>query len=352
MTPSGAPHAESAPTGPPRSAPLDPSELLNLGTPIARVLLVVIVLAQVVFAVGSLSVMAHPALVIAALMVFAGAAVVLGNAGTGQFPRLLTVVVVGAGVLVTVLVEAGLPVAGGLGYAGWHFGAVTWLAFFLAFRGRVAAGWVLLALMFAITVVWTVTVGRGPLDAVDLCIRHAGTLLMATLFRVLLTRGARRLDDVRQERLARAAAAAASAAEIDERGRQAVQLAADARPVLARIARGEYLDAESRREFMLVEASLRDALRGRELATPAIAAAATAARSRGAEVVLLDDRSDELPPADAALVEAAVVDELRSLADGRLTVRLLPAGRELVATIVRDDRDGHRRRDFAPSPTA
>lgn len=333
-----------------RPGPLDPSELLNLGTPVARVLLVVIVLTQVVFAVGSLAVMSHPAWVVAALLCFAGAAVVLATAGTGQFPRLLTVVVVGAGVLVTILVEAALPIAGGLGYAGWHFGAVTWLAFFLAFRGRVAAAWILLALMFAVTVVWTVAVGRGPLDAVDLCIRHAGTLLMATLFRVLLTRGARRIDAVRDERLARAAVAAASATEIEERGRQAAQLAADARPVLARIARGDYLDATSRREFTLVEASLRDALRGRELATPAIAAAAGIARSRGAEVVLLDDRAEELSAADAALIEAAVVRELESLVDGRLTVRLLPAGRELVATLVRDDRDGRSRRDFASAP--
>lgn len=324
----------------------DPSEFLYLGSPVARALLAVIVLTQVVFAAFSLDVMAYPALDVIALIIFAAAATLLANPRRGPFPLSLTAAVIAAGAVVTALVEAGLP-DGWPGYAAWNFGAVTWLAFFLAFRGRIAAAWICLLAMFLVTLVWAVIVGRGPLDAVDLTIRHVGTLLIATLFRILLTRGAQRVSAFRRERISLAASEAASETMIVERNQQASQLAGEARPVLVDVARGEYLKVEETRRCLLLEAALRDALRGRELATPEISAAAGAARARGAEVVLLDDRAEELPAEDAALIVPAVVSELETLIDGRITVRLLPVGRDVIATVVRDDPQGYRRRDFA-----
>lgn len=92
---------------------------------------------------------------------------------------------------------------------------------------------------------------------------------------------------------------------------------------------------------------MRDTLRGGGLKSPDIAAAARNARLRGAAVILLDDRNDQLDAASSAVVESAVLAELETLHEGSVTVRLLPPGREIMATIVRND--GQRRRIDIPA---
>jgi hypothetical protein len=61
--------------------------------------------------------------------------------------------------------------------------------------------------------------------------------------------------------------------------------------------------------------------------------------------VLLDDRNDPLDAENTSSVQAAVLAELGTLVEGSLTVRLLPAGRDVVATIVRND-EARRRIDI------
>jgi len=324
----------------------DASSLLRLGQLPARLFVLFIIGSVLVFALPSLDTVKDPWPVIAGIALFVVGAFIMARPFPDPFPLPWALVTVALVVAVTVLVVFNLPEAGHPGYATWNFGAVNWLLFFLTFRGRPALGWFGFTLMSAITVGWAVIVGRGVIEGLYFVVFHAGTLLMGTLFGILLRRAAERITALQQEQVAQAAGEAAALTELREREVQAAQLNSEARAVLERIAAGDYLAPEEQRGFELLEASLRDTLRGGGLKSPEVAVAARAARLRGAAVILLDDRNDQLDAASSAVVESAVLAELATLDAGSVTVRLLPAGREVVATIVRND--GQRRRIDIP----
>jgi len=325
----------------------DPSTMLRLGSAGAHVILGLIIGTQVLFAALSVGSYKEPWLVGLALIAFVPGAVLLSWPHPDPFPLTWTIAVLFSGVVTNVLVEWNLPDEGWPGYASWNFGAVTWLSFFLAFRGRIGAGWIGLGLMTIVTLAWAISVGRGPLDAVDMVVRHAGTLLMATLFSILLSRTSARITALHEERRMQVASEAASNAEIREREIQAGQLNGEARRALEDIAAGGHRDDLSRRHYRRVEASLRDALRGGALATPLIAEAAQTARVRGVEVLLLDDSGGSVPPNDRDAFETVLLRELSQANNGTLTARLLPPGREVSATVVSNSTNGRRRVDFA-----
>lgn len=320
----------------------DASSLLHLGHAPARLVLVVIIGSVLVFALPTLGTVKSIWPTLAALVLFVIGALIMAQQHPDPFPLRRAWAVLGIAFAVTVLVDWNLPDRGWAGYATWNFGAVNWLFFFLTFRGRVLLGWLGLAMMSAVTIFWAVSVGRSYLDGVDMVIRHAGTLLMGTLFGILFRQAAARITALQQEQVVQVSTEVAAQTELREREVQAAQLNTEARVVLEHIAADDYLDPREQRDFELLEASLRDTLRGGALKTPDVAAAARAARLRGASVVLLDDRNDSLDDASSAAVELAVLAELRTLDVGSVTVRLLPSGREGVATIVRND--GQRRR--------
>lgn len=323
----------------------DPSSLLRLGHAPARLFVAMIIASVLVFALPTLGTVKSIWPVIAALILFIVGALIMAQRHPDPFPLGRAYLVLGIAVAVTALVDWNLPDTGWAGYATWNFGAVNWFLFFLCFRGRIPLGWLGFVLESAVTLLWAISVGRSYLDGVDLVVRHAGTLLMGTLFSILLRRAAARITALQQERVAQVASESAALTELREREVQAAQLNREARNELEEIAAGRYLGSHQQRGFELVEASLRDTLRGGALKSPDVAAAARAARLRGAAVVLLDDRNDPLDAENTSSVQAAVLAELDTLVEGSLTVRLLPAGRDVVATIVRND-EARRRIDI------
>ncbi len=325
----------------------DASSLLRLGRPPARLMVAIIIASTVVFAVPDLGIVTSVWPVIVGLVLFAVGALIMAHPHPDPFPLHLSRLVLALSVALTVLIDVNLPDSGWIGYAGWNFGAANWLFFFLTFRGRVALGWLGFVMMAAITIVWAIWVGRGYLDGVDLVARHAGTLLMGTLFGIMFRRAAARITALQREQIVQAASEVAALTEIREREVQGAQLNLEAREVLERIAAGDYRRADDQRAFELLEASLRDTLRGAGLTSPQLTAAAREARLRGASVILLDDRNETLDATQAAVVQSAALAELATLNTGSITVRLLPPGRELVATIVRND--GQRRRIDIPA---
>ncbi|WP_169796222.1 hypothetical protein [Granulicoccus phenolivorans] len=112
--------------------------------------------------------------------------------------------------------------------------------------------------------------------------------------------------------------------------------------LLDRIATGRPMSPQERRTCTLVEGKLRDRIRGRSLTNDAIEQAIWAARERGAQVTLLDDRRswigiDEL----RGSIQKAAIDLLAGLGEGDSgTIRLLPAGRRRVASLVVGRADG------------
>lgn len=222
-------------------------------------------------------------------------------------------------------------------FAHWHLGAITIVLVVLTVRGRVRAAWVAYALLFVGTVVWALLHGLGVGAGVAMIIRHAGTLLAGTLFAVGRRRAATRLLATNTARAAAAFTQAQAIAAIEEREAQLARVNAMARPTLERLARAGEMSAAERAECLQIEASLRDAMRGRLLFVDPIIAAARSARARGVEVTLIDDHGDDTSPDLAAVIER-VTDELNTIPSGRFTARVLPQGRGDLATIVVDSR--------------
>ena len=252
---------------------------------------------------------------------------------TRPFPRTQVAVALGLSGVGAVLMFAYLPAHDEAPFAHWHLGAITLILVVLAARGQIRSAWMGYAVLALLTVSWAVETGQSAMVGVDLVSRHAGTLLAGSLFVVGLGRSERDLQVLTQNDLARARQDATTVAAIRERKAQLRRVNALARPTLLRLAEPHALTAEERAQCLLVEASLRDAIRGRCLFVPPVILAVQAARQRGVEVTVLDDSADS-PPEQLETLARTVADVLDTIEHGRATVRVLPAGRADVATIV------------------
>ncbi|KFF58626.1 hypothetical protein JF66_17210 [Cryobacterium sp. MLB-32] len=218
-------------------------------------------------------------------------------------------------------------------FAHWHLGAVTLVLVVLVARGRIGWAWVGYAALAAATVAWAVVNGLTLVDGVNLVVRHGGTLLVGTLFALGMRRSGRTLLVFIRERGERASSEATTGAVVEEREVQLARINALARPALTRLTLPYALDDAERAECLLVEGSLRDAIRARSLFVEPIITATRNARTRGVEVTLLDDSGDN-QLTDVTLFARLVADQLDALSFGSFTLRILPTGRAELATIV------------------
>lgn len=318
----------------------DVSRLLFLDTAPARLLVALFVVSNAVFTFATANVLANPWPAYLAMAIVNVTSVLLVRTHPDPFPARDTAIVLATVVASSTLMYLALPDEGSLGRATWHLGSNTWLLFFLALRRRAWFAWLGMALMVAVTAAWGVASGRGPLTGLTMLDTHIGILLVGTLFAMILRRTSARINALNERSVASAADAAATDATRQVRRARVTELADVAVPLLHWIAAGQVANEETRREFALTEALLRDSVRGRSLAVPAVVEAASAARRRGVEVTILDDRGSA--PGDGEVLSRmvdAIVDALSRAHGGRVTVRLLPAGRQSALTIVAADGD-------------
>ncbi|RJO74753.1 hypothetical protein D5S18_14950 [Nocardia panacis] len=279
------------------------------------------------------------------------------NFGTGAFgcsaAALVLLALAGLVVLVlpidplswpaTVFVVASAPVATALTTIGlkqgtpqqvWTMFASSYVLAVLVLRGRVAAAWVGVAGVAVVVGVTGVLKGAatGMLTGSVLPIV---TVTGLSLFAAIMRPTQRSLRLLREEATMRAAAEATMAAENGERDRQLARLDKVARPILERIADGVELATAEREQCRLLEAELRDGLRAPQLVCDELNSAARGARSRGVEVVLLDDGGFAgVPRWVRQQVIDAATHELDAANAGSVTIRVLPMGRRIVATVL------------------
>jgi hypothetical protein len=223
------------------------------------------------------------------------------------------------------------------GYTQWYFGAATVTLFYASLRGRIALAWLGFVLISVAIVIWGATSDSGLAVALVLAAKQAPILLVGTLFAIGLRRSGDDILRFNAEATARAVSEATTQAAAHERNARLGALGLFATPMLASLASGSVPSNEERVDFALAEAELRDGLRARSLGTTGVPTAARRARARGVEVVLLDDSLPEgLPGDELATAALQICQHLDAVTDGRITVRLLPAGREAIATIVVD----------------
>ena len=299
----------------------------------ARVILVAFIVVHAVLAFADNPLLTgHPLEALAFLAVTA-AAVWLSRATPDPLPRARAVGVLALCCLTAVLMSFQISPVGGTPFSQWHMGAITLILVAIALLGRPRWAWGGYVGLAVITTIWALAHGLTVGDGISLVIRHAGTLLAGSLFAVGLQRSARTLGLLNREFTEHSVTEAAAFAALEEREAHLARVNALARPALTRLAAADDLDPNERAECLLVEASLRDAMRGRALFVGSVIRAARAARARGVEVTLLDDSGDQ-PPTRMAAVAHAVAEELGVVASGRFTARVLPADRPVIATIV------------------
>ncbi|MEC5182995.1 signal transduction histidine kinase [Cryobacterium sp. MP_3.1] len=328
-TPSVEPH----PSVEPVETPTFLSRSLDLTTPMARLILALFVFVHGLLAVINIVPGRPLALMLGAYVAIVLSAITLMRPMNRPFPRTQVAVALTLSGVGAILMFGYLPAHDEAPFAHWHLGAITLILVVLAARGQIRSAWMGYAVLALLTVGWAVETGQSAMVGVDLVSRHAGTLLAGSLFVVGLGRSERDLRVLTQDDLARARQDATTVAAIRERKAQLRRVNALARPTLLRLAEPHALAADERAQCLLVEASLRDAIRGRCLFVPPVIHAVQAARQRGVEVTVLDDSADT-PPEQLETLARTVADVLDTIEHGRVTVRVLPAGRADVATLV------------------
>jgi signal transduction histidine kinase len=288
---------------------------------------------------------------IGAVVAVSAAAVLVTWPAPYPLPRLTTVRVLVLCAVTEILQLFQGPPAGSLPFAEWHLGAITLVLLVLVAQGRVGWAWTGYAVLVASTIGWAAANGLTPGAGLDLVIRHAGTLLAGSLFVLGLRRSAATLETFTGEQTARAIEHATTVAGLQERESELTRVNSQARGLLDRLADLARMDPARmdpasghlalvkpalRTECLLVEASLRDAIRGRSLSIEPLITAAYLARARGVEVTLIDDGDDSSEERTIGTVATglAVARELDLMQEGRLTARILPSGRAEFATIV------------------
>ena len=269
----------------------------------------------------------HLAPVIAGLLAMGLAALALlkrwpAHRMPGRAAALVVATAGGANVLVVFQIDfAGWP-----GYTSWCIGAGTTLCCGLIVRERPRQAWAGLVLILTVIGIWTLSTGRNPVNIFALGSGQFSTLLIWHLtarISIGIT--------------ARTAASEAAGAEITAQRRAHRESEALMRqamttvrqrvePLLTAIAEGAPITAGMRTRARMLEAELRDERRAPFFTGTRVIESARAARTRGIDVILLDDRGTSGGLTDDA--QKAIINQAaRALDDarqGQVVIRLLP----------------------------
>ncbi|MFT4233954.1 MAG: hypothetical protein QM607_02975 [Microbacterium sp.] len=328
------------------------SSLLRLSSPQTYAVAALLMLSNLLDATFTLNVMRNPEIAIGLTMLIALAGMLVVLPAPDPYPRIHSAIIV-------IVLLAGsfgswnLPGADVRGWRTWTWGAVMIIACLLALRGRVLAAWIGYLQHVAIIVWWAVDQGRTVTDGLSFLLRNAGVLVVFTLFVLGFRRTLVTINRLAESARARALVQERERAEIDEQSERVAKLRALAGSSLELLASAAPLTDADRAEFVLAEATVRDWMRGGSIATDEVLAAARAARERGVRVMLLDDHgaSDPDPGETARIVERAL-RHLAVASSGTVTIRRVPPGRGVAATIRSEDDHGNVFRDEVSSPSA
>jgi len=265
---------------------------------------------------------------------------------TGRLPRVLAVTVTAA-VLAASLLVVSVLIPGLPSYAMWYPSLIAAPMSAVVLRGHPALGVVGAVGSAIVTLLWSgLASGQGvdgwvealyrvttPTAAVVLCVGIAALMRTSRID----------VERAHAERIAAGRFAAAVRAGDLERADRLADVSRLAGPVLTRLTSGQPPGRRLVAECRLLEATLRDGIRGRGLVDAAVAAGAWAARARGVRVVLLDDAGSSpvghrgpagADPAGRALLRRVLVGVIESVSRGTVTARLWPQPDAVLGTVV------------------
>lgn len=218
------------------------------------------------------------------------------------------------------------------GYATWYIAAVGTLMTITAARRRLAFAWIGVIALAVQTLLWAGVPALGSLGVV-------GSIVWVGIAHMLtraLTNAARDAHQfVEAEREAAAWQAAQDAHEFEGRFRLA-QTNRIAGPMLRRIIdRGGHLTASQQRECRMLEAAIRDEIRGRMLLTDPVRTAVQCARERGMIVTLLDEGGlDDVGEEERVQILGRLASAIEGSQADRLIARTSANGSPVAVTVV------------------
>jgi len=234
---------------------------------------------------------------------------------------------------IEVLVKSGLPVGSHPGYAAWHCGAIQMLLVTVAIRGRKGIAWFGIGVFAVVDFLASLEHQLTLNEALAMVVTPLLWMGMATALSFILRRCARQITAFTEQEQSSARTLATQNARDLAENEWMRDLSRTARPMLERIAEGRIGPAEQEL-CVLLEAELRDQIRGRSLATPPVLQAARAARARGVRVDILDDRATDLPEDLMSKATAQLLRALNRAEDGAVKCRALPEGADVAITIL------------------
>lgn len=234
-------------------------------------------------------------------------------------------------VLTTVLANLGIAEGQTGTYASWYVGGMGVLLGITSVRGQVRIAWLSGAIVATLLVQKAGFGAIGASGLVGMVVLIAAGQATAKA----LTRADREVEELqRNEQVSKSALVSSEAASLERRERLRKVLTR-ALPALSYISsnKGQLSSAEKER-LLVLEAELRDEIRGRNLINAEVQKAAADARARGIEVLLLDEGG--LDEADEILRETVlsrVAAAIETVSAGKVVVRA-PKGEAWLVTLV------------------
>jgi hypothetical protein len=293
--------------------------------------------AHILLGLASLGKVASVWPVLSAIGICAALMFVVTRPGRGRtLPLTHAWLAVAGVVLIDLLVMSVLPDGVHPGYAAWHCGAIEMLMVTVAMRNRIALAWLGIGLFAILDFSGSMLHRLTVVDGLAMVITPLMWIGIATAVNGVL----RRCVDQARFYTSREKESAARLAREDARRLAQTEwtkeLERATRPMLETIAAGQ-LSENDRNDCILLEARLRDQIRGRALATPEVLRAARAARARGTRVDIFDDRGAALPSAVLQEASAKLAAALNRASGGSIKGRALPAGSGTAVTILAYD---------------
>lgn len=288
---------------------------------------------HVILGISSLDVPRNPWPAIVALVLYVIATVLsLWPVERMRMSDWLAAFDLGVSIAIPLLVTSQLDAGAENGYATWYVAAVGTLMTIAAARRQLVIAWVGVAVLAVQTVLWAGFPALGALGVVGsivwVAIAHMLTAALATA-----ARDAQRYAQAEREAAAWQAAQDAHVFEGRMRLAHTNRIAA---PMLRRIAdRGGVLTDEQRRECRMLEAAIRDEIRGRMLLTDGVRLEVQRARERGVIVTLLDEGGiDDLDEPVRERVLSRLADAIATSNADRIIARTAADGSEIAVTVV------------------
>ena len=235
-------------------------------------------------------------------------------------------------IVLPLLVTSQLDAAANNGYATWYVAAVGTLMTIAAARRQLLAAWVGVGVLAVQSVVWAGPLALGTLGVIGSIVWVA----IAHMLTAALTTAARETRRYAQAEREAAAWQAAQDAHLFEGRMRLAQTNRIAAPMLRRIADREgRLTDEQRRECRMLEAAIRDEIRGRMLLTDAVRTEVQRARERGTIVTLLDEGGiDDLDEPTRDRVLSRLAEAVAASNADRIIARTAAEGSLVAVTVV------------------